>query len=169
MRAALKNRQLRHLVHDGGAHLHATGTGANQAHPLALDGGAVVPTGGMEMGPLKVAQAGQVGDGGDVELAHRADQHLGLDVAELAIGPAHLHPPQFVGLDPMRGGHLGAKTHMAADVKAVGAVFEVLPNFVARRKVTRPAVVGRKRVLVKVVRRVHAATGVAVLQPGAPH
>ena len=169
MRAALKDGQLRHIVHDRGADLHAAGTGPNHAHALALQGHAMVPAGGVELSPFEIIQAGQVWDGGYVELSHGTDQHLGLEHTHHTVRPTHLHLPQFVGLHPLRSRDFGVKTHMAADVKSVSAVLEVFPNFIARRKVARPFVVGRKRVLVKVVRRVHATAGVAVLQPSAPH
>ena len=162
----------RHRGHD----LEGAGSGPDDRHPLAGQIGPIDPPGRVHGQPGEVVAPVDVGELGPVELAHRADQRVGLDdlavVLDVAVGGCRrlqLDRPAGAVFVPDRSTHLGGEADVVGHPVALEAVLEVGLQLGLAGEVLAPVVVGRERVRVEVVAHVHPGAWIAVLVPGAAH
>ena len=116
----------------------------------------VVPLGGVEHGPLEVADPGQRRDRGPGELAAGGDQQI--ELGTLARVGDH-GPASALGVEAGLG-HLGAEPQVGCDAEVARALFEVGEDLPLRCVTARPVVPGRERERVQV--RGHVAGGARV-------
>src|SRR5207244_5934718 len=100
-------------------------------------------------------------------LPDRADHRIGLDRRLAAGGVAEAERTAARRLVEPRLDHLGPEADLRADAVVAGAALEVVAQLVPPREELRPVVVRRERVAVEVVRDVHPAAGIGVLEPRA--
>src|SRR6185312_16307724 len=115
---------------------------------------------------LEIFFALEVGGRRIVELANRTDQR-GRFKGFLAIGgPERRYPASLVFI-PARRRQFGVETQMLSNVVFERDLLEVIEQFLALGEIARPWVSCAEREGIGVVRRIDAATGVAVDIPGA--
>ena len=144
--------------------LKRAGAGADDDDALAFEIVCRLPLRGVECGAVEGAEALDVRELRAVELPHRRDDRVGVDHV-LAVGSSDLHLPVPV-VYVARFEHFRGQPNVVPDVEFGCDPVEVVEQDVLAREVLRP-VVGCERVRVGVVRAVHAAARISVLEPGA--
>ena len=144
--------------------LEGARAGADDGDALALEVVLRFPLAGVEGDALEIIATRNVGELGPVELAHGGDDGVRSDGA-LAVRAAHGHAPEPV-VAVAGGDHFGAEADVLAQFVFAGDAVEVVEQHALLGEVLGP-VVGGEGVGVGVVRAIHAAARIAVLEPGA--
>ena len=141
------------------------------ATALAVQVGAVDPLRRVHRQSFERVAPRDVGEFRAVELAHRADQGVGLEglggADPVARDRADLDEPACRLVVPAGAHHLGAEADVVGDAVLLHAALEVALQLGLLGEELGPAVVGGERVAVEVVAHVDPAAGEAVLVPGA--
>ncbi len=167
LRGALEHRELLDLVGDGRRDLEAARARPHEGEALAAVVDRVVPARGVERRAGEVVHAGDVGELGPVQRAHRADDEARVERLGRAVGVAHEDRPPPGRLVVGRVGDLGLEADVRTQRVVVQHPDEVLLQLRLLREVLGPVVGGLERVAVEVAADVDARTGVTVLVPRA--
>ncbi len=157
--------QVLHLLGDLRHQLHRAGAGADHRDGLALEVVTVIPARRMEGAALEILQALQLRNLRLVQLAHRRDQHLGLD----DLAAAQPDAPQRARLVPVRTQHLAAEAHMAQQVLLARHVAQVVEDLGLLAVAAGPGVVRLEAEGVQVRGHIAGRAGIGVLAPHPAH
>ena len=103
-----------------------------------------------------------------VELSHSADNGIHLNHLPHPLFIPHLNLPDLARLINTTAHDLCLKPDMLAQAKIRGKLLEIIEKHLLRRKILRP-IFGQKRIRIRVIRTINAASGIRILQPCPPH
>ena len=166
-RRALKHFQLFHIRRDFRHELERARARADHIHAFAFQIHIVPPLRGMEGRALERSHTLDVGQLGLVELPHRADHGVGNKRLFLAGFILDLHMPLRRLFVEARLPHLCLEADVLAQVIFVRSALEIAQQHILRGVMIGPVVVRLEAERIHVVRIVHAAAGIGVLEPGA--
>ncbi len=163
---ALEDREVARPLGDRRDQLAGAGARPDHRHPLALEDDVVVPGRRVEGRAGEPIDAGDVGQPGDVQLPHGADDGVGLDHVLVAVGCGRPDRPAGALVVPHDRAHPGVEADVVGEVVVAHERPEVLQQHGLRGVVEGPLVALGERVAVDVVRVVDPAPGIGVLPPG---
>ena len=103
-----------------------------------------------------------------IELPHGTDNSIRLERLTHTVFILHLNFPDLALFIKTTAHNLRAKPDMLAQAKIHCKLFEIIEKHLLRRKILRP-IPGHKRIGIRVIRTINAASGIRILEPCPPH
>jgi len=162
-RGPLKHRQMRRVPRDLRHVLDGAGACSDGRDPFTRSRFRVIPARRVEPAAAESLSAGNVGDVGDIEHAHRGDDDVELS-RDTVLG---LELPAALGVRPPQGRDAGARDEVAAEVIVGGDLLQVGEDLRLVGEGLAPSRVQRERIGVEVRWHIACGAGIGVVAPGA--
>ena len=149
-------RDLRHVLDGAGAC-------SDGRDPFTRSRFRVIPARRVEPAAAESLSAGDIGDVGDIEHAHRGDDGVELS-RDTVLG---LELPAALGVRPPQGRDAGARDEVAAELIVGGDLLQVAEDLRLVGEGLAPSRVQRERIGVEVRWHIACGAGIGVVAPGA--